>query len=194
MSRIFFLSPNLSHPKKYNRKTLPPSRSSIVRLLCERRWALRSAESEPSSMVQRASDRLARFEFGGGTDGIVPSRRALLGSKRNGRWHRSSRHASPSEPILALSHFRLFYYSAGVLRHPSSDSIRATIGNVGSLMTNDEFFAELRLGAAEVRARLATKVYLGAQAALAHSWLERAQRSFKRGATFTRPSSKHRRP
>jgi hypothetical protein len=41
-------------------------------------------------------------------------------------------------------------------------------------MTNDEFFAELeRLGAAEVRARLASNVYLGGQAALARSWLER---------------------
>jgi hypothetical protein len=46
-------------------------------------------------------------------------------------------------------------------------------------MTNDVFFTELdRLGPAEVRARLVTKVYLGAQAALAQSWLERRNEAF----------------
>lgn len=37
-------------------------------------------------------------------------------------------------------------------------------------MTDEQFEA---IGAAEVRARLATKVYLGADAALATAWLER---------------------
>lgn len=41
-------------------------------------------------------------------------------------------------------------------------------------MDNDAFHGELEaLGAAEVRARLARKVYLGAEAALATAWLER---------------------
>ncbi len=41
-------------------------------------------------------------------------------------------------------------------------------------MTNDEFYAELdRLGPSEVRARVASNVYVGGQAALARSWIER---------------------
>jgi hypothetical protein len=45
-------------------------------------------------------------------------------------------------------------------------------------MTDEEFFTELdRLGAAEVRGRLASNVYLGKQAALARSWVERCSES-----------------
>jgi hypothetical protein len=41
-------------------------------------------------------------------------------------------------------------------------------------MTNEEFFAELdRLGAAEVRGRIATNVYLGGHRGLAEAWLAR---------------------
>jgi hypothetical protein len=48
-----------------------------------------------------------------------------------------------------------------------------------SIMTNDKFHAELeRLGVSEVRARLVTKVYLGAEAALAQAWLERCAVAF----------------
>lgn len=46
-------------------------------------------------------------------------------------------------------------------------------------MTNDEFYAGLeKLGVAEVRGRLVTKVYLGGQAALAQAWLERRAEAF----------------
>jgi membrane protein required for beta-lactamase induction len=46
-------------------------------------------------------------------------------------------------------------------------------------MTNGEFFAELeKLGAAEVGARLVTKVFLGANAHLAQAWLERRNEDF----------------
>jgi hypothetical protein len=47
------------------------------------------------------------------------------------------------------------------------------LGRLGAV-NNDTFHQKLEaLGAAEVRARLATKVYLGAEAALATAWLER---------------------